>query len=712
MARSVTGVVAAASVAVLAAGVLTPVGAQAVAGAELSVPVVSADSTPQVRGDIAAGVPVSQVKVLRNGKKITAKIRWNQGLINRKGNSDRFNVRLVVFPTGDGAPIVLKDRSKTKTPPPVQKIRIKLSKNKAKKLRAADDAVLTVSQQHGKTKSKRFNRAYVTVTHLSAKNGRALRSGNNTRSVGVSTRAGRDCMARLIRPGANLAGCELEAASLRDCVISRANLTNVDLRAAMLRGCVVKKTKLAGSDLTGIQASGLIGTPASLPAGWSLVNGTLTAADPTPPAPAAQTITFPALADTALNAPSPALAASASSGLAVSYSTATAPVCDVTTGGVITLVSLGTCTIDAGQAGDSQYLAAPQASQSFEVTQSTQTITFPGLADTAINATAPVPGATASSTLPVDYTTATTGVCTVTGGVITLVSEGTCTIDADQAGDSQYLAAPQASQSFEVTQSTQTITFPVLADTAINATAPVPGATASSTLPVDYTTATTAVCTVTSGGVITLVSEGTCTIDADQAGNGTYAAAAQVSQSFTVTAFVVSCAAGGGAANTCVVGDTGPGGGKVFYVNPVDTPGSNYMEVVVAGMAPAWNDTNGGSYYKWCVGTGETNNVTTGTAIGEGKTNTDNMVVACTSGAANSVRAYTGGGLSAGSWSLPSKDELNALYTTGVGGFAAVDYWSSSQSDASVAWGQYFVNGSQNTDVKDGGLHVRPVRAF
>jgi len=268
MARSVTGVVAAASVAVLAAGVLTPVGAQAVAGAELSVPVVSADSTPQVRGDIAAGVPVSQVKVLRNGKKITAKIRWNQGLINGKGNSDRFNVRLVVFPTGDGAPIVLTNWSKTTTPPPVQKIRIKLSKNKAKKLRAADDAVLTVSQQHGKTKSKRFNRAYVTVTKLTATNGRAL----SARSLATDTRAGRDCMTRLIRPGANLAGCDLAAASLRDGVISRANLTGADLSAGLLSGSVVKKTKLAGSDLSGVDASGLTGTPASLPAGWSLVN--------------------------------------------------------------------------------------------------------------------------------------------------------------------------------------------------------------------------------------------------------------------------------------------------------------------------------------------------------------------------------------------------------------------------------------------------------
>jgi len=107
------------------------------------------------RGDIVGrirGVPVRKVTVSKRGKLVTADVTWNQGLIKRKGNRDRFNVRVVVFPTGGGAPIVLTNRSKTKTPPRVQKIRIKLSKNKAKKLRAADDAVLTVSQQHGKTR--------------------------------------------------------------------------------------------------------------------------------------------------------------------------------------------------------------------------------------------------------------------------------------------------------------------------------------------------------------------------------------------------------------------------------------------------------------------------------------------------------------------------------------------------------------------------------
>jgi len=163
------------------------------------------------------------------------------------------------------------------------------------------------------------------------------------------------------------------------------------------------------------------------------------------------------------------------------------------------------------------------------------------------------------------------------------------------------------------------------------------------------------------------------------------------------------------------VGGTGPGGGKVFFKDMTRAPGSQCMEAVVASTLPAWSD-NAGSFYQWCVGTGQTNNVVTGTGIGAGKVNTDNMVAACTSGAANSVRDYTGG-LGAGTWSLPSLDELNALDVSGVGGLTGFSYWSSSQYDASRAWAQAVGSGGgsgwQFTNNKlDSTIHVRPVRAF
>jgi hypothetical protein len=60
-------------------------------------------------------------------------------------------------------------------------------------------------------------------------------------------------------------------------------------------------------------------------------------------------------------------------------------------------------------------------------------------------------------------------------------------------------------------------------------------ASASSGLPVSFASLTPAVCTV-SGVTATMVNPGTCTIQALQPGNGMFAAAAPVSQSFTVTA--------------------------------------------------------------------------------------------------------------------------------------------------------------------------------
>ena len=57
------------------------------------------------------------------------------------------------------------------------------------------------------------------------------------------------------------------------------------------------------------------------------------------------------------------------------------------------------------------------------------------------------PLASASSGLPVTYTSSTPGVCTVSGSTVTMVAAGTCTLVASQAGNANWLPAPQVSQS-------------------------------------------------------------------------------------------------------------------------------------------------------------------------------------------------------------------------------------------------------------------------
>jgi hypothetical protein len=97
-------------------------------------------------------------------------------------------------------------------------------------------------------------------------------------------------------------------------------------------------------------------------------------------------------------------------------------------------------------------------SAAFIVDKGNQTITFNALgAKTYGDADFSV-SATASSALTVSFTSQTLGVCTVSGTTVHLVAQGTCTIRASQAGDSNYNAAPNVDQSFTVNKKAATIT--------------------------------------------------------------------------------------------------------------------------------------------------------------------------------------------------------------------------------------------------------------
>ncbi len=103
------------------------------------------------RGDVVVvrGVPVTKVSVSGNGRVVSARVLWNQAMIARKGQRDRFNIRLVAFPAGGGSPVVLSRWSKPKPKAKNQHVNIRLNKKQAKVLLAAGDAVLSVSQQYG-----------------------------------------------------------------------------------------------------------------------------------------------------------------------------------------------------------------------------------------------------------------------------------------------------------------------------------------------------------------------------------------------------------------------------------------------------------------------------------------------------------------------------------------------------------------------------------
>ncbi|WP_149193192.1 autotransporter domain-containing protein [Luteimonas suaedae] len=231
--------------------------------------------------------------------------------------------------------------------------------------------------------------------------------------------------------------------------------------------------------------------------------------------------------------------ATASSGLPVSYGTRTAGVCTIS-GTTVTMQSAGTCTIAADQAGNDDYDAAPTVTQDIAIGQAAQAITA-FAADPAAPAFVPDGTFTVSATggasgNPVLFGTATPTVCTVSGSTVTMQSAGTCTLTADQAGNDDYSAAPQARLDVAIGAGSQTITFGAQAARTFAAGgtfALAPMATASSGLPVSYGTQTAEVCTI-SGSTVTMQSAGTCTVAADQAGNDDYAAAATVTQDIAI----------------------------------------------------------------------------------------------------------------------------------------------------------------------------------
>ncbi|NCU11270.1 MAG: autotransporter domain-containing protein, partial [Sphingomonadaceae bacterium] len=249
-------------------------------------------------------------------------------------------------------------------------------------------------------------------------------------------------------------------------------------------------------------------------------------------------ITFPPLSDTPFASPPPALSATASSGLAVSYASNSTGICTVS-GGAISFVAGGTCSITASQDGNATYQAATPVTQTFAVTAGVNTITFPALPDTPFTSAPPVLSATASSGLAVSYASNSAAICTASGNTISFVAAGTCSITASQAGNANYAAATPVTNTFAVTPGVNTITFAPLANRALGSGAFTLSATASSGLAVTYSTSTGSICSV-SGNTVSLLDIGTCTILADQGGNANFAPAPQVSQSFEVTRSVTT----------------------------------------------------------------------------------------------------------------------------------------------------------------------------
>jgi hypothetical protein len=165
-------------------------------------------------------------------------------------------------------------------------------------------------------------------------------------------------------------------------------------------------------------------------------------------------------------------------------------------------------------------------------------------------------------------------------------------------------------------------------------------------------------------------------------------------------------------------GDTGPGGGKIFYYSAAgftmsDTSETcHYLEAAPDDMPTTYNWSSDYSLGQIYMGT-------TSADIGAGRKNTA-LILAVDSNApaATACRDYAGGGKN--DWFLPSLNEISQLYDNKafVGNMGAnYWYWTSTEANAGgeQAWSYSFYNGVHSNSSKWGSgstYHVRAVRAF
>ncbi|GHV85251.1 hypothetical protein AGMMS50230_08590 [Spirochaetia bacterium] len=186
-------------------------------------------------------------------------------------------------------------------------------------------------------------------------------------------------------------------------------------------------------------------------------------------------------------------------------------------------------------------------------------------------------------------------------------------------------------------------------------------------------------------------------------------------------AAVLSCGGGGDGGDSpnllgagwtpeYAIGDTGPGGGKIFYVSAAGFPSNgktcHYLEAnggADLGPLPwateAYKSINIAGALGWDIGMGYAN-TTAITTVDPGAT------------AARACKNYNDGGLN--DWFLPSRDELNELYLhKNVIGDSIQTYWSSTHSlPENALIDRFNIGGNIVAAVKTEQHSVRAIRAF
>jgi uncharacterized repeat protein (TIGR01451 family) len=195
---------------------------------------------------------------------------------------------------------------------------------------------------------------------------------------------------------------------------------------------------------------------------------------------------------------------------------------------------VGSHTLTASYGGDTRNGASTSNSITIQVNQATQTIAFNQPPAHTYGDTPFTPAATASSGLAVSFTSNSTAVCTAAGSTVTIVGAGSCSLTANQAGNSNYLAATTVTQTFTVNPASSTISFSSPGNQVFGIAPFAIAAHANSNppFPVQFSSQTIGSCSVLNS-LVTIRQPGQCTLTATQKGSGDFTAP-PVAQSFTI----------------------------------------------------------------------------------------------------------------------------------------------------------------------------------
>lgn len=226
------------------------------------------------------------------------------------------------------------------------------------------------------------------------------------------------------------------------------------------------------------------------------------------------------------------LTATASSGLAITYSSSDETVATIE-GSTITILGAGSTTITASQTGNINYYPASSVDQTLIVNKADQSIAFDPLATDTYGDAPFVLTAIASSGLEVSYSSSDESIATIDGDVLTIVGVGSATITASQSGNDNYYAATDIDQVLNINRADQIITFDSLSPITYGDSPFTLSASASSGLEISYSSSDGTVALV-GGNTVTIVGVGSTIITASQAGDDNYYAATPVLQVLTV----------------------------------------------------------------------------------------------------------------------------------------------------------------------------------